>query len=129
MTKKEIVKQISDRVKLPQLQTKRIVDLTFDAIVKSLESEGRIELRNFGVFVVKTRKARTARNPKTDVEVHVEAKNVVTFQPGKAMEKRVRAMPDQFPPKRRARKVVAAVLSGAPDDATKPSPDLPRKPR
>ena len=81
----------------------------------------------------KTRKARVARNPKTDVEVHVEAKNVVTFQSGKVMEKRVRAMPDQFPPKRRARKVPAGVLAGGPsergDDVTKPSPDLPRKPR
>ena len=90
MTKKEIVKQISDRANLTQLRTKEIVQWTFDAIIETLVSEGRIELRNFGVFEVKTRKARTARNPKTNQEVEVAEKNVVTFQPGKVMEERVR---------------------------------------
>ena len=63
---------------------------TFDAIVETLATEGRIELRKFGVFVVKTRKRRRARNPRTNKEVEVEAKNVVTFQPGKVMEEKVR---------------------------------------
>ena len=90
MTKKEIVKQISDRANLTQLRTKEIVQWTFDAIIETLESEGRIELRNFGVFEVKVRKARTARNPKTNEEVEVAEKRVVTFQPGKIMEDRVR---------------------------------------
>ena len=90
MTKKEIVKQISDRANLTQLRTKEIVQWTFDAIIETLENEGRIELRNFGVFEVKVRKARTARNPKTNQEVEVAEKRVVTFQPGKIMEERVR---------------------------------------
>ena len=90
MTKKEIVKQISDRANLTQLRTKEIVQWTFDAIIETLENEGRIELRNFGVFEVKVRKARTARNPKTNEEVEVAEKRVVTFQPGKIMEERVR---------------------------------------
>ncbi len=90
MTKKEIVKQISDRANLTQLRTKEIVQWTFDAIIETLENEGRIELRNFGVFEVKVRKARTARNPKTNEEVEVAEKRVVTFQPGKVMEERVR---------------------------------------
>ena len=63
MTKKEIVKQISEKLGLTQLKTKEIVQLTFDAIVETLLSERRIELRNFGVFEVKRRKARKARNP------------------------------------------------------------------
>ena len=90
VTKKEIVKQISERANLTQLQTKEIVQWTFDAIIETLVAEGRIELRNFGVFAVKTRKPRRARNPRTNEEVQVEAKNVVTFQPGKIMEERVR---------------------------------------
>ncbi len=92
MTKKEIVKQISDRLELTQLQTKEIVQLTFDAIVDTLLEEGRIELRNFGVFEVKQRKARKARNPRTGEGVHVPPKNVVTFKPGKEMEERVRKL-------------------------------------
>ena len=90
MTKKEIVKQISERANLTQLKTKEIVQWTFDAIVETLITEGRIELRNFGVFEVKERKARKARNPRTGARVEVGPKNVVTFQPGKEMEERVR---------------------------------------
>jgi integration host factor subunit beta len=92
VTKKEIVKQIADRANLTQLKTKEIVQWTFDAIIETLLTEGRIELRNFGVFEVKARKARKARNPRTGEKVEVEPKNVVTFQPGKEMEERVRAM-------------------------------------
>lgn len=92
MTKKEIVKQISEQAELTQLKTKEIVQWTFDAIVDTLIRDGRIELRNFGVFEVKRRKARKARNPRTGERVDVEPKNVVTFKPGKEMEERVRQM-------------------------------------
>jgi nucleoid DNA-binding protein len=92
VTKKEIVKQIAERCKLTQLQTKDIVQQTFDAIVETLLEVGRIELRNFGVFEVKQRKARKARNPRTGDRVDVPPKNVVTFKPGKEMEERVRQM-------------------------------------
>ena len=90
MTKKEIVKQISDRIGLTQLKTKEIVQQTFDAIVDTLLETGRIELRNFGVFEVRLRKPRKARNPRTGDPVQVEAKKVVTFKPGKEMEELVR---------------------------------------
>src|SRR5437588_12134030 len=92
MTKKEIVKQISDQLGLTQLKTKEIVQKTFDAIVETLLTERRIELRNFGVFEVKRRKARKARNPRTGAKVDVEPKNVVTFKPGKEMEEKVRKL-------------------------------------
>src|SRR6266853_3035566 len=92
VTKKEIVKQISERIGLTQLKTKEIVQQTFDAIVDTLLEVGRIELRNFGVFEVKQRKARKARNPRTGARVDVPPKFVVTFKPGKEMEERVRQM-------------------------------------
>ena len=92
MTKKEIVKQISDDTGLTQLKTKEIVQKTFDAIMETLLSEGRIELRNFGVFEVKRRKARKARNPRTGSRVDVPPKSVVTFKPGKEMEEKIRRL-------------------------------------
>ncbi len=92
MTKKEIVKTISEEIGLTQLKTKEIVQKTFDAIVETLVDEGRIELRNFGVFEVKKRAARKARNPRTGDKVFVPAKYVVTFKPGKEMEERVRRL-------------------------------------
>ncbi|MCU0960957.1 MAG: integration host factor subunit beta [Pirellulaceae bacterium] len=92
MTKKEIVKTISDEIGLTQLKTKEIVQKTFDAIVRALVDEKRIELRNFGVFEVKKRAARKARNPRTGQRVDVPEKYVVTFKPGKEMEERVRQL-------------------------------------
>lgn len=92
MTKKEIVRAISEEIGLTQLKTKEIVQKTFDAIVETLVTEGRIELRNFGVFEVKKRAARRARNPRTGEKVDVAEKYVVTFKPGKEMEKRVGEM-------------------------------------
>ena len=92
MTKKEIVKDISEAIGLTQLKTKEIVQKTFDAIVKTLVEDGRIELRNFGVFEVKKRAARKARNPRTGDKVFVPEKFVVTFKPGKEMEEKVRLM-------------------------------------
>ena len=92
MTKKEIVKTISEAIGMTQLKTKEIVQKTFDAIVETLVEERRIELRNFGVFEVKERAARKARNPRTGERVDVEPKNVVTFKPGKEMEERVRQL-------------------------------------
>src|ERR1017187_8021679 len=75
---------------MTQLKTKEIVQQTFDAIVETLLVEKRIELRNFGVFEVKRRKARKARNPRTGERVDVGPKSVVTFKPGKEMEERIR---------------------------------------
>ena len=96
MTKKEIVKLIADQDKyLTQVKAKEIVQKTFDAIIDALVTEKRIELRNFGVFEVKKRAARKARNPRTGEKVFVEEKYVVTFKPGKEMEKRVQELEQQ----------------------------------
>jgi integration host factor subunit beta len=95
VTKKEIVRTISEEIGLTQLQTKEIVQKTFDAIVKALVAERRIELRNFGVFEVKRRAPRKARNPRTGDKVFVPEKFVVTFKPGKEMEERVKELERQ----------------------------------
>jgi len=95
VTKKEIVKTISDEIGLTQLKTKEIVQKTFDAIVETLVDERRIELRNFGVFEVKKRAARKARNPRTGDRVDVPEKYVVTFKPGKEMEEKVRQLEER----------------------------------
>ena len=90
VTKKEIVKEISEKLDLTQLKVKDVVQMTFDAVTNALVKHGRIELRNFGVFEVKRREPRKARNPRTGAEVFVPAKNVVTFKPGKEMAERIK---------------------------------------
>ena len=83
MTKKEMVRRLAAELNVDQTLTKKIVQRTFDSIIDALVEKGRIELRNFGVFEVKLRAARKARNPKTNETVFVPAKAVITFQPGK----------------------------------------------
>jgi nucleoid DNA-binding protein len=113
VTKKEIVKTISEEIGLTQLKTKEIVQKTFDAIVAALVEEKRIELRNFGVFEVKRRAARKARNPRTGDKVFVPEKFVVTFKPGKEMEERVRELERQAA-EEAARAAAAENVNGAP---------------
>ena len=99
MTKKDIVRTIAEEIDLPQFRTRALVQRTFEALIEVLVRDGRVELRNFGVFQIKQREARLARNPRTGEPVPVEAKNVVTFKPGKEMEERVREFrPTAEPP-------------------------------
>lgn len=89
MTKNDMVVKIAKATGLRQVDIKRIVQMTLDGLVDVLATEGRAELRNFGVFKVRERKARKARNPRTGEEVMVPTKRVVSFKPGKLMEKRI----------------------------------------
>lgn len=91
MTKKEIVLSLVNDLQLSQTDAKEVVQRVFDAIIDSLAEEGRIELRNFGVFEVKHRPAREARNPQTNGRISVPEKVVVAFKPGKEMRHRVEA--------------------------------------
>ncbi len=92
MTKKDMAKAIADKTGIPQAQVAIIVQSIIDGITEILVSEGRIELRNFGVFEVRRRKARRGRNPRTGEAVDVPARMVVTFKPGKKMQKRIRRL-------------------------------------
>lgn len=90
MTKKELVRKISEKFGLTQIQTKEIVQSTLDTMIDSIIQTGRIELRNFGVFEVRKRAPRLARNPKTGETVHVPAKKVIIFKPGRLLEERLK---------------------------------------
>jgi integration host factor subunit beta len=89
VTKKDMARAIADDLGITQVQAKAIVQRVFDGIVETLLTERRIELRNFGVFEVKERRPRRARNPRTGEKVSVPAKAVVTFKPGREMAGRV----------------------------------------
>lgn len=128
MTKKEIVKTISEEIGLTQLKTKEIVQKTFNAIVDTLVEDGRIELRNFGVFEVKKRAARKARNPRTGEKVYVPSKFVVTFKPGKEMEERVRQMEEAERRREEAEAMASGnmdMMGGSPNPSAQQPPEPP----
>ena len=90
MTKRDIVLKLSDiKPKLKQSDIMDVVQGTLDIIVNALTGKQTIELRNFGVFKVKTRKAKKGRNPRTGEEVPVPERNTVVFKPGLVMKNRV----------------------------------------
>ena len=91
MTKKDIIRAVSAQYGIRQDLSKRVVQFVFDSIVRSLEKEGRIEFRNFGVFEVKRRSARVARNPRTNEPLRVPPRSVVSFQPGKRLARQAEA--------------------------------------
>ena len=90
-TKREIAERVAQQTGLPQVAVKQVLQMLFDEIVNELADGNRLEFRNFGVFEVVIRKARTGRNPKTGEKVAVPPKRVVTFKIGKVVKSRVAA--------------------------------------
>ena len=97
MTKRDLAKAIAEELGITAVVALQAVQRTFDGITEALVEEGRIELRNFGVFEVRRRKPRKARNPRTGTAVDVPAKVVVTFKPGQVMAERVGALKGEAP--------------------------------
>jgi nucleoid DNA-binding protein len=92
MTKQEIAQTIAQATGLTTLQTKVVVQKTMDAILESLLTDRRIELRGFGVFEVVKRAARNGRNPRTGEPVFVPEKLVVTFKSSDEVNERVQGI-------------------------------------
>lgn len=90
MTKKEIVMKIADETDIKQIDVKKSVQRALDLIIESLSRGQTVELRNFGIFKVKSRKARVGRNPKTGESVRIPEKKVVAFKAGLVMKEKVR---------------------------------------
>jgi nucleoid DNA-binding protein len=89
VTKRHIALRIAKQYHMPQTEVLKIVQGTFDTIIEILAERGRLELRNFGVFLVKIRKPRQARNPRTGEPVMLPKRKVVTFRPGTMMYKKI----------------------------------------
>jgi len=90
MTKKDIVLKITDATGIKQVDVKKIVQKTFDVIVDALMQGDKVELRNFGVFKIKERRARFGRNPRTGESVPVPPRKVVVFKSGLEMKQKVK---------------------------------------
>jgi nucleoid DNA-binding protein len=86
MTKRDLVIRISNETGLTQQKVLDVVQKTFDYISEALAKGDRVELRNFGVFEVKTRRPRIGRNPNApESDVPIPARSVVKFKAGKEM--------------------------------------------
>ncbi|GEM_PF-348777 len=86
VTKRDLVLRVTEKTGIPQADVARIVEAMFATLSSALEQGLRWELRDFGVFEVKTRASRMGRNPRTGDQVPVPKRRVVTFRPGKLMK-------------------------------------------
>ena len=89
MTKRDIVIGISEELGVTQVIVAKVVDKMLQHVCDSVLRGEKVELRNFGVFKQKSRKARLGRNPKTGKEVPIPARKVACFKPGKIMKERL----------------------------------------
>lgn len=87
MIKSELIDKLAETENVSKTVAKRIVNTIFDTITEALVQGNRVELREFGVLSIRTRKARTGRNPKTGASVQVSEKKVPFFKAGKAVKK------------------------------------------
>ena len=100
LTKRDLVIRISNETGLIQQQVLDVLQKTLDYIAEALAKGDKVELRNFGVFEVKVRKARIGRNPNApETDVPIPERAVVKFKPGKEMRADVlRLSPKSSPP-------------------------------
>lgn len=90
MTKSELVAQLAKRnPSLHVSELERVVNTVFDSITDALAEGSRVELRGFGAFSIRTRPARTGRNPRTGEAVQVPEKSVPFFKVGKELRERI----------------------------------------
>ena len=90
MNKSDLIFKITNiKPELNQKDANKIVNVFFNTICLALSKKERVELRGFGVFDVKQRDARLARNPKNGSIVAVPTKNIPFFRMGKAMKDRI----------------------------------------
>ena len=86
LTKREIAKEVASRIGSTQTDAAAAVQAILDIMAQELANGGHIELRGFGVFEIKTRKASVGRNPrKPENTVKIPARKIVKFRAGKEL--------------------------------------------
>ena len=100
MIKSELVERIAERIPhIYKRDAEHIVDAILEEVVVALSRGDRVELRGFGAFSVRSRRARIGRNPRTGEHVSVEQKSVPFFKTGKEMRERLNKNGAAEPPK------------------------------
>jgi nucleoid DNA-binding protein len=89
MTKQQLIEKVTARTELKKVDVEVTVDSVLAAIAEALRSNERVDLRGFGSFVVKERKERQGRNPRTGESITIGAKRDASFRPGKELTEKL----------------------------------------
>lgn len=117
MTKADLIDSVAAEAELSKRQAGEIVDLVLDEIKTALQKGDRVALTPFGSFVVRHRKARDGRNPKTGAKIKIAARKVPAFVAGKGLKEAVSGI--KAGGKKSAAKKPAAKKAGAKNTAAK----------
>lgn len=86
MIKLDIINNVSEKTGVPRMKTEAAVEALFESMKASMKRGERIELRGFGVFIVKPRKRGIGRNPRTGTQVAIPEGKTIRFKPGKDLQ-------------------------------------------
>ena len=89
MKKSELVGAVAEKTGQTKKVSEEMIDATFEAITEALAKGDKIQLVGFGSFEVRSRAARTGRNPKTKETIQIPASKAPAFKPGKALKEAV----------------------------------------
>lgn len=90
MKKSNLINKLAEKTSIPKEKAAQVVNTILDEISTALAKGDRVEIRNFGNFTVRVRKAHTGRNPKTGESVEVPEKKTPHFKPGLELQNRVK---------------------------------------
>ena len=89
LTKKEIINSIYMQLGFSKKLIENILEDIFEVLLKSLKADGKVKISNFGTFILRHKKSRIGRNPKTKKEVIISERNVILFKPSKFLKNKI----------------------------------------
>ena len=89
MNKTELIEAVASKAEITKAEAQKVVNAAFEAITEGLVSDGKVTLVGFGTFEVRSRTARTGRNPRTGEAIKIKASKSPAFKPGKDMKEAV----------------------------------------
>src|SRR3954454_20129458 len=89
MTKQQLIDSVAAKTERTKAEVETVIESLFETIAETLQSNQRVDVRGFGSFVVKEKKARQGRNPRTGETIAIAAKRDAGFKPGKELSQRL----------------------------------------
>ena len=89
LTKKEIINSIYMQLGYSKKLIENLLEDMFEILLKSLKEKGKVKISNFGTFILRHKKSRLGRNPKTKKEAVISERNVILFKPSKFLKNKI----------------------------------------
>jgi len=89
LTKKEIINSIYMQLGFSKKMIENIIEDIFDVLLESLKKHGKVKISNFGTFILRHKKTRLGRNPRTKKEAIISERNVILFKPSKFFKNKI----------------------------------------